>query len=84
MRCGKYRHSGIFAAMGAAGRKARIGRAKHKPQMIQANPKIGPSAVNTRVIFLLFCTFWLCHQGHFTIIAASCEEAGNNIYFRLR
>ena len=32
--------------MGVAGRQAKTGRAKHKPLMILAYPKIGPSAVS--------------------------------------
>jgi hypothetical protein len=35
----------IDAAMGAAGRQAKIRRAKHQPLLILAYPKIGPSAV---------------------------------------
>ena len=38
----------VRAAMGVAGRKTEIGRAKHKPLMIPVNPKIGPSAVSGR------------------------------------
>lgn len=38
--------------MGVAGRKAKAGRAKHKPLLTLAYPKIGPSAV----MFSKVCT----------------------------
>lgn len=37
--------SSAVAAMGVAGRKTKVGRAKHKPLLTLVYPKIGPSAV---------------------------------------